>query len=223
MRKSFRQLMQGVMQGTFLSLLAVSNSHADFLGTLNQTINKVQQTVGSTKQAVDSTTQTVNGAQQAVEATTNTVQQIPQQAQQLPVQVNQIPAQPVQQPYLQPQSQSTAPQNGAVIDQQVLNARRMAYKEQHDRVFGATAEMSQKMQISERINEFSRQWWSEKGQIESRYMPQIQQDPNNQLLQSQYQVELAAAEVRFDDRAIQYLRTVQVVPSSNGRSTLVAP
>jgi len=106
-----------------LCALIASSAHADFLGTLTDTVNKVQQTVNSTTQAVNGTTQSVGSAQQAVNNTQNAVQQvqqIPQQAipqQQYPQQYP--PQQYPQQQYPQQYPQQQAPQPQAMSQQQM--------------------------------------------------------------------------------------------------------
>lgn len=207
-----RELIQQTVRVAVLSVLAVSNSHADFFGTLSQTINKVQQTVDGAKQAVESTTQTVNGAQQSIDSTKNTVQQvkqIPQQATQIPAQVNQVSSQPVQQPYSQPQSQSLPPQNGAAIDKQALFAKEKAVRARIERARATQESGYQQAQFQQQLLSVIDQGRLEPMQIAQRYKPQIEKDPNNQALRSQYEAEIYAAGSRNYDRMDQFCSDVE--------------
>jgi len=233
MRKSFRLLTEVAV----VSVLTVSSAHADFLGTLNQTINKVQQTVDGTKQAVDSTTQAVNGAQQTVNATTNTVQQvqqIPQQAQQLPVQATQAAQQPYSQPYppaqvnpglnqpasqpqpqpqpqpqLQLQNQSLPPQNSSANYAQAMMTRETEVRQHMARALATQKSGYQQAQFQQKLMSVTDQGRTEIAQIAQRYSSQVQKDPNNQALRTQYEAEIQAAGFRNLDRMEQFCSDVE--------------
>lgn len=186
-----RNLFQQIVQGAVLSMVMASNSHADFLNTITQTMSQVQQAVENTKQAVESTKQAVNGAQQTIDSTKNTVEQGTSQF------ATQPPA---------PQ-----PLNGAGLDSQALYARAAAVNAHVEKVMAKLAPQAggQGLQFQQAIMGISIQSEMEIAEVQQQLAQQLQKDPGNTVLQSQHEAQTNAAQARKYDRLEQYCRDVE--------------
>lgn len=187
-----RNLFQQIVQGAVLSMVMASNSHADFLNTITQTMSQVQQAVENTKQAVESTNQAVNGAQQTIDSTKNTVEQGTSQF------ATQPPA---------PQ-----PLNGAGLDSQVLYARAAAVNAYVQKTKATLKDSNQVIQFQQGMNGIINQGQMETLEVQQQFVPKIQKDPGNTALQAHYEAQTYAAQARLYARMEQYCRDVE-----NGR------